>query len=104
MDNDVEAGTERVCNYIRGPLASSGKLLNKNAGNTVNETLPRYGLRKLHNIGHTTNLAAQDLKTYVISSRVLSNLADAQVRFFDGRVGEQLFSCSAVRDRTGLQH
>ena len=46
MDNEVEAGTERVCHHIRGPLASSGKLLNKNAGNTVNETLPIKDVRE----------------------------------------------------------
>ena len=44
MDNEVEAGTERVCHHIRGPLAGSGKLLNKNAGNTVSETLPSGGI------------------------------------------------------------
>ena len=40
MDDALEARSQRLCHHLQRPLAGRRNLLNENAGNTVNETVP----------------------------------------------------------------
>jgi hypothetical protein len=47
MDDAVEASAERVRDHLRRPLAGNRNLLMRTAGNTVSETVPCEGPRRL---------------------------------------------------------